>query len=324
MILNFIFFTTGLTALYFGAEWLVSGSSKLASRFGLSPVIVGLTVVAFGTSAPEMVVSVVSSFQDRSMLALGNVIGSNICNLALVLGLSAFLRPISSDPSIVRRDIPIMIGISFYLLIISFNSYISRWEGISLFGGIIIYTWFNCKIALSSNSIQNVTESNDCVVSDKNETPKISNLILYIIAGIAMIIVGAEFLIKAAVNIMTHYDVDEKLIGLTVLAFGTSLPELATSVVAVIKGEMDISIGNLIGSNVFNILSVLGVTAIIKPIVITGGFIESGLIVDYGIMLVISVLPFFMMRKDAKISRQNGMNFLLCYGGYISYLVLKT
>ncbi|MCD4677234.1 MAG: calcium/sodium antiporter [Desulfobacula sp.] len=323
MILSFLFFTIGLLALYFGAEWLVKGSSELADRLGLSPIVIGLTVVAFGTSAPELVVSVVSSFQGRSMIAVGNVIGSNICNIALVLGLSAFLRPISSDPSLVRRDIPIMISISIYLFFISCNSFISRMEGFTLFSGIICYTWINCKIALKHCATQGATNSPECSFEIKINAKAESKfkLIICIITGIIGIVVGAELLVKAAVNIMKFLGVGEKFIGLTIVAFGTSLPELATSVIAAMKGEMDISIGNLIGSNVFNILSVLGVAALVSPINITGGFIDSGLIIDYGIMLVLSILPFFMMKNDATISRVNGMTLLFCYVFYIFYLV---
>lgn len=323
---DILLFIAGLLALYYGAEWLVNGAAGLVRDMGFSPIIIGLTVVAFGTSAPEMVVSVVSSIQDRSMIAVGNVIGSNICNIALVLGLSAFLQPIESDRSVVRREIPIMIGVSFYLLIVAADSTIGRFEGLTLFGGIILYIGMNCKLALNRCAEKGAQTLPECSVkelSSISETSKPIQLLL-IVAGIATVVVGAEFLVNAAVNMMKTFGVSEKFIGLTVVAFGTSLPELATSVVAAMKGEMDISIGNLIGSNVFNILSVLGIAALFRPIHITGGFFESGLIVDFTVMMAVSVFPLIMMRKDAIVSRVNGLVLLICYSSYVSLLVFKN
>ena len=323
MIIDLLFLAIGLLALYFGAEWLVKGSSELADRLGLPPIVIGLTVVAFGTSAPELLVSVVSSFQGKGMIAIGNVVGSNICNIALVLGATATLRPISSDSSLVKRDLPVMIGVSIYLFFISYNSCISRWEGFTLFSAIVFYTWISCRMALKFCAVESAGNLPECDFDIEYEVKTDSNLKLFIcvVTGILGVVAGAEFLVKAAVNIMKFLGVGEKFIGLTIVAFGTSLPELATSVVAAVKGEMDISVGNLIGSNMFNILSVLGAAALVHPIYIDGGFIDSGLIFDYGIMLVISVLPFFMMKNDAKISRANGMILLFCYMSYVSYLV---
>ena len=323
MIINFLFLSIGLLALYFGAEWLVKGSSGLADRLGLPPIVIGLTVVSFGTSAPELLVSVVSSFQGKGMIAIGNVVGSNICNISLVLGVTATLHPISSDSSLVKRDLPVMIGVSIYLFLISYNSYISRWEGFTLFSAIVFYTWISCRIALRVCAAQSAGLLPECAFDIEPEIKADTNLklLLCVITGILGVVAGAELLVRAAVSIMKLLGAGEKFIGLTIVAFGTSLPELATSVVAAVKGEMDISVGNLIGSNLFNILSVLGAAALVNPICITGGFINSGLIVDYAIMLVISVLPFFMMKNDSNISRRNGMVLLFFYMAYVSYLV---
>lgn len=324
MVLSFVFLMIGLLALYFGAEWLVKGSSGLADLLGLPPIVIGLTVVAFGTSAPELLVSVISSFQGKSMIAVGNVVGSNICNLALVLGSAAALRPIVSDSSLIRRDIPIMLGVSLSLFLISYNSYISRLEGFALFGAIVSYTWVSCRVALKRSIPKAVVELNvqtfDIESCDAGTDTKLK-LVIYVVSGILGVVGGAELLVTAAVDIMKFLGAGEKFIGLTIVAFGTSLPELATSVVAAMKGEMDISVGNLVGSNIFNILSVLGLAALVNPIHISGGFIDGGLIVDYGIMLVISILLFFMMQKDSRVSRGNGIILLACYLIYISYLV---
>jgi cation:H+ antiporter len=292
---------------------------------GLTPLVIGLTVVAFGTSAPELVVSVVSSIKGKSMLAVGNVVGSNICNIALVLGLSAVVHPIKGSRSIIQRDIPIMLGVSLYLLVISLNSNISRFEGVSLFSGIILYTFFNYYKAVKESRIKRHDESIAFAhaVEDIEYITSKSRQIVWIAAGIIGVVVGAEILIDAAVAIMKVFGVNEKFIGLTIVALGTSLPELATSVVAALRKEMDISIGNLVGSNVFNILSVLGAAAMVKPIPIPGGLVQSGLLIDYLFMIFVSFLPWLMMRKTQTVTRRDGILLLSCYVGYVLYLIIK-
>jgi cation:H+ antiporter len=278
-------------------------------------------VVAFGTSAPELVVSLISSIQGKSMIAVGNVVGSNICNIALVLGLSAVLNPIKSDPTVVRRDIPIMLAVSLYLLLLTFNSILGRIEGATLFIGIILYTFMNYYQAKKETAGAAGIESELKDIGFVASRPK---QLLMIAAGIAGVVAGAQIVVNNAVLIMTILGVSEKFIGLTIVAFGTSLPELAASVVAAIRGEMDISIGNLVGSNVFNIMSVLGLAALVRPIPIPGGFIESGLWIDYLVMIFTSFLPWLMMRKDFTVKRSDGVILLLCYGGYLAYLIIKA
>ena len=321
MVLYILYCLVGFVLLYFGAEWLVKGSSSLARSLGITPIVIGLTVVAFGTSAPELVVSLVSSIKGKSMIAVGNVVGSNICNIALVLGLSAVLNPIKSDPMVVRRDIPIMLAISLYLLLLSFNSTLGRIEGATLFIGIILYTFMNYYLAKKETAGAADIESELEDIGFVASRPK---QLLMIAAGIAGVVGGAQAVVDSAVFIMTQLGVSEKFIGLTIVAFGTSLPELATSVVAAMRGEMDISIGNLVGSNVFNIMSVLGVAALVRPIPIPGGFIESGLWIDYLVMMFTSFLPWLMMRKDYMVKRSDGVILLLCYVGYLTYLIIKA
>lgn len=325
MTLNLVLFVVGFLMLYYSAGWLVKGSSSLARNLGLTPLVIGLTVVAFGTSAPELVVSLVSSIKGKSMIAVGNIVGSNICNIALVLGLSALVNPIRGSWSVIQRDIPIMLGISLYLLVISLNSKIGRLEGASLFGGIIVYTCFNYYIALKESKQQTHHESVAFAnaVKDIEYITSRSKQLIWITAGIIGVVVGAEILIDAAVAIMKVFGVSEKFIGLTIVALGTSLPELATSVVAALRKEMDISIGNLVGSNVFNILSVLGAAAMVKPILIPGGFVQSGLLTDYLFMMFVSFLPWLMMRKTRWITRKDGILLLSCYIGYVLYLTVK-
>lgn len=330
----------GFVMLYFGAEWLVKGSSSLARSLGVTPIVIGLTVVAFGTSAPELVVSVISSIKGKSMIAVGNVVGSNICNIALVLGMAAVFQPITCDRSVIKRDMPIMLGISIYLLVLSLNSELGRFEGATLFAGIILYTFFNYYTAKKEPKMASVgasmtTEgalgnSGGGVLDSPGDLEDIEYItsrqkqIAFTVVGIIGVVAGAQLVVETAVEIMQVLGVSEKFIGLTIVAFGTSLPELATSVVAAIRKEMDISIGNLVGSNVFNILSVLGAASLIRPIPIPGGFFESGLVIDYLVMILTSFLPWVMMRKTNTITRIDGIILLSCYVGYIVYLILKS
>jgi len=315
----------GFIMLYYGAEWLVKGSASLAKSLGITPIVIGLTVVAFGTSAPEFVVSLVSSIKGKSMIAVGNVIGSNICNIAMILGFAAIFNPLTCDKSVIRRDIPIMLGISLLLIVFSLNSIISRTEGAFLFCGIILYTFFNYYIAQAEKK-DTVGGQLIAAEIDLAEVGYIDSRIkqtLFILIGITGVVAGAQIVVEAAVKVMTILGVNEKFIGLTIVAFGTSLPELSTSVVAAIRKEMDISVGNLVGSNVFNLLSVLGAASLVRPIIIPGGFYSSGLFIDYLVMVFTSFLPWWMMRKTYTITRINGIILLLCYAGYLAYLISK-
>lgn len=324
MTISIALFIIGLIIIFYGAEFLVSGASALARNLGMSPMVIGLTIVAFGTSTPEIFVSVVSSLKGKSMIALGNVIGSNICNIALVLGLSALFMPIPGHISVIRRDIPIMLGVSLYLFVISYNAVIGRLEGITLLLGIFLYTFLNYYIARRElNKIIRKTNISRSEVILKRTGSRFKQTGLIII-GIAGVVGGAEIMIDSAIKIMTVLGISEKFIGLTIVAFGTSLPELATSVMAAWKKEMDISLGNLVGSNVFNILCVLGTASLVKPIIIPGGFIESGIIYDYFVMLFISFLPWLMMRTSYKITRNHGIFLLGCYGAYLAVLIIKS
>ncbi len=327
MILYIALCIVGFILLYFGAEWLVKGSSSLARSLGVSPVVIGLTVVAFGTSMPELVVSLISSIMGKSMIAVGNVIGSNICNIALVLGAAALFQPIRSHPTVVKRDIPIMLAISLILLAMSYNSNISRIEGAILVAGIILYTYFNYTLVRKeeAHGVDEEKIMEEFGVEEVEEyVESRGRQILLIVVGIAGVVGGAQLVVESAVVIMTYLGVSEKFIGLTIVAFGTSLPELATSIVAAIRKELDISIGNLVGSNVFNIMSVLGAASLVRPIPIPGGFFASGLYIDYLVMFGISALPFLMMYRDNTVSRFQGGILLFCYFSYLTYLITKT
>ncbi len=320
MLSQLFFFLLGLVLLYYGAGWLVQGSSSLARSLGLTPMVIGLTVVAFGTSAPELVVSLVSAMKGKSMIALGNVVGSNICNIALVLGLTAVFQPVITNRTVIVRDIPLMLAIAAFLLLLSLNSVIGRGEGVVLFGGVIAYTWFNYKVALQDNRKDTKAEDEKSPVTDLMAKKWFQALA--VVGGIGAVVVGADFLVDAAVSIMSALGVNEKVVGLTVVAFGTSVPELATSIVAALKKEMDISLGNLVGSNVFNLLSVVGATAMVRPITIDGGFVGSGLVVDYLVMMLTSAMPLALMRKDLTLSRAEGLLLVGCYALYVIFLMV--
>ena len=315
MYLTWFFLVVGFFTLYIGAEWLVKGASKLAIFLGLSPLLIGLTVVAFGTSAPELLVSVISAIKGKNMIAIGNVIGSNICNIALILGISSLIYPITCQKEVIKRDIPVMIGISGFLFFISLDSKISRFEGLILFSALIAYIVFNYlqdrKFSLSEK---------ESLVSNK-KTDILKNT-LFLICGIALVISGAKIVVNSAEDIMRMFGINEKVIGLSIVAFGTSLPELATSVVAAYRKHHEISVGNLIGSNAFNIMCVLGLTALIRPIFISAGFFKSRLFIDYIIMLLISTAPYFMARNKLLITRKDGVFLLLSYIFYLVYLYI--
>jgi cation:H+ antiporter len=325
MTLNLLLCVVGFILLYFSADWLVKGSSGLARSLGVTPLVIGLTVVAFGTSAPELVVSLVSSIQGKNMIAVGNVVGSNICNIALVLGISALFQPIISQKSVIQREIPIMLGVSLVLLIFSLNSTVGTLEGVILFTGVILYIVMSYRFAVTGGGLHKENEMpalDNGIASAEPSTGSRPKQIFLIFIGIAGVILGAQLVVDSAIMIMQVLGVSEKFIGLTIVAFGTSLPELATSVVAAIRKEMDISIGNLVGSNIFNILSVIGATAIVGPIHLPGGFVESGLVIDYLVMIFISFLPWVMMRKNYTMNRAGGGILLSCYAGYFTYLLI--
>ena len=323
---NLVAFSAGLLLLYYGAGWLVQGASVLARSLGFTPMVIGLTVVAFGTSAPELVVSLVSALKGKSMIALGNVVGSNICNITLVLGTTAVLHSVTTRRVVITRDIPLMLIVSLGLLLLSVNSVISRIEGIALIGSVVAYTWFNYKVAvqvrrtLPGQSDGSVTLS----VPPSGLIDRRWFQLLLVAGGIAAVVLGADLLVDAAVRIMSVLGVSDRVVGLTVVAFGTSVPELATSVVAAMKREMEISLGNLVGSNVFNLLCVVGATAAVKPITISGGFFGSGLALDYLVMMVFSTMPWLLMRQDLILSRSNGFLLLGCYVVYVTSLILKA
>jgi len=307
-----VFLILGLTALFLGAEGLIRGSSNLAIKIGITPLVVGLTVVAFGTGTPELVVSLKAALIGNSSISLGNVVGSNIANVALIVGVSAIIRPLNVHANVIKREIPIMIGVSILLLILLLDGELDFIEGLLFIIGIICYTVVNISMARKEKHKVVVNEFKEGLKSNMN----IPVSIVVILGGLGLLILGANYFLNSAISIAKAIGVSDAIIGLTVVAFGTSLPELITAGVASYKKESDIAIGNVVGSNIFNILAILGITALIIPV--TAGDLNY---IDLGVMLLTALILLPLSKTGFKISRLEGIFLLLGYIVYIYYLL---
>ncbi|MEM8671478.1 MAG: calcium/sodium antiporter [Planctomycetota bacterium] len=309
----------GLVLLVGGGEFLVRGAARLAAAFKISPLVIGLTVVAFGTSAPELGVSLQAALTDKPDVAMGNVIGSNIINVLLVLGASAVVTPLVVSSQLIRLDVPLMIAASLAVWIMGADGTVSRGEGIALFGTLLVYIAFSFWKSRSEN--KNVIDEFAAEYGDPKEG-KLWLDALFILAGFVLLKFGADWLVKGAVTVAEWLNVGELVIGLTVVAIGTSLPEVVTSVVASCRGERDIAVGNVVGSNLFNILCVLGLTSIVSD----GGVAVSNEAIAFDIPVMVAVavicLPVFWL--DGVIQRYEGCLFLLYYVLYTAFLVLAS
>ena len=319
-------FVLGLVALVLGAELLVRGASKLALSFGISSLVVGLTVVAFGTSAPEMAVSVQSAWSGRVDIALGNVVGSNIFNVLVILGLSALVTPLVVHQQVIRQEVPVMIGVSLLLWALVLDGGISRWEGFLLAVLVLGYTVLLIRQSRRETArVQAEVEAEYDEAFDGRAQGWDSHWgvqALLILAGLALLVTGAHWLVEAAVGFARQLGVSELVIGLTIVAAGTSLPEVATSVMAALRGERDIAVGNVVGSNIFNILAVLGLSASVAPADLAVA--PAMLAFDLPIMVAVAVacLPVFF--TGARVNRGEGALFLMLYAAYTVYLVLHA
>ena len=303
----------GSLMLYFGAEGLVRGSVGIAFRMGISALVIGLTFVAFGTSSPELVVSLSAGAEGDSEIALGNVIGSNICNVALILGVASLIKPIEVNLTYIRDDILIMIGFSVVMILFLTDGMIGRIEGGIFTFGIISYVFYSIY---KSRKKRKTPEVLDEVPREK--APMWRNIVFFL-GGLGILIYGARIFVASAVTIAEVIGVSKTVIGISVVAFGTSLPELATSAVASIKGESDVSLGNVVGSNIFNILMILGITGMIFPI----PAIDVNYI-DLGIMMLVTLIIIPLSLQKGKLTRWNGLLLLSIYVGYIYYLYAQS
>lgn len=318
-----VILVSGFVLLVIGAEILVKGASNIARVLRIPPLIIGLTIVAYGTSAPEMAVSILSSFAGQSDIAIGNALGSNICNILLILGVSSLVSPLIVSRQVIRSDVPIMIGVTVLLLLFGLDGTLGRMDGIILFVGGLVYTF---SLIYQSRQPPEDLETDEFI--REYGSPSSSSVMIwlrqlaYIIGGSTLLVFGSRWLVDAATDIARTFGVSELLIGLTIIAFGTSLPELATSVIASFRGERDIAVGNVLGSNIFNILAVLGVAGIVAP----DGIVVSETVIELNAPVAIAVafacLPIFY--SGYRLDRWEGLLFVLYYLAYISYLVMDA
>ncbi len=319
--MDIFFFLLGLATLVGGAELLVRGASRLALSIGISPLVVGLTVVAFGTSAPELAVSVQSAMTDRADIALGNVIGSNIMNVLLILGASALIVPLVVADQLIRQEVPVMIGISLLLLALAFDGVISGRDGLVFVALLAAYTIFVIRQCRRRN--QQRDEPLPATFSVRRSwDDHWAVQVLLVVAGLGLLALGAHWLVEAAVAFARHFGMSELVIGLTIVAVGTSFPEIATSLMAALRGQRDIAVGNVVGSNIFNVAGVLGVSGLVAPAGIPVHV--SILSFDLPVMIAVSLacLPIFFTGN--RIARWEGALFLGLYLAYLAYLVLAA
>jgi len=302
----------GLLALFIGAEGLIRGSSALALKIGITPLIVGLTVVAFGTSTPELVVSLKAAFIGNSSITLGNVIGSNIANIALILGVASLVRPLNVHANVIRKEIPIMIAFTILLILLLLDGEVGFIDGIIFVISIVAYTTVNITLARKEKSTEVEKEFKNGLKTKLNFPVSI----ILIVVGLGLLILGANLFVNGAISIAKSIGISDAIIGLTIVAIGTSLPELITSIVASYKNESDIAVGNVVGSNIFNILGILGITALIITV-----SAEGINLIDYGVMFFASLILLPLSKTGFKISRLEGALLLIGYVVYIYYLL---
>ena len=307
--------TGGLGLLVLGAEGFVRGTASLARSFGVSPLVIGLTIVAYGTSAPELAVSLQAAVGGNPDIALGNVVGSNISNIGLILAGAALVSPVRAQAQILRLDVPIMIGVSGLLLGLVWDQVIGRLNGVVLLLGAVFYTII-CIWGSADEPQESVrTEFDDGAPQSK----ALWQDVLFSVAGLGLLVLGARIMVSGAVTVAEGFGIPTVVVGLTIVAVGTSLPELATSIVAARRGHSDLALGNVVGSNIFNVLGILGITACVQPID------ASGLTwFDGGFMLGFAVLTLPLLWTDYAFSRKEGALFLIAYAGYVVGLVLTA
>ena len=309
----------GFIVLVWGADRFVYGAAGTARNLGVPSLIIGLTIVGFGTSAPEILVSTSAAIQGNPGIAVGNAIGSNIANIGLVLGTTALLFPLLVESNTLKREFPIMLIMMGITLLLILDYELSRYDGVLLISGLVALTIWLIRISKTKKGYEPMVHEYD------NEIPRIPTMhaVGWTVLGLTLLLISSQILIYGAVNIAKYYQVSDLVIGLTIIAIGTSLPELATSVMSALKKEPDIAIGNIIGSNMFNLLAVLGIPAVISPIPLEHHVITR----DYAVMCGMSVLLLFFsygFRGQARINRLEGGILLTCYIAYMVYLYFRA
>ena len=309
--------TMGVGVLYFGAEWLVRGAARLAGSLGVSPIVVGLTVVSFGTSAPELVVCTVAALGGDTDLAIGNVVGSNLANIGLILGLTAIVRPLEVQARVVWREAPLMLLVTASLYPLAWDLRLSRADGILLLGALVAYLIF-VFLSIQDEGPEILTEYSDFMEAS-GQAPRESYGpdILWVLLGSACLVLGGYCIVEGAVQVASALGVSQVVIGLTVVAVGTSLPELATSVVAAARSEADIAVGNVIGSNIFNVAAILGTTSVLQAIPVPASVLRR----EFAAVLLLSLLLLPLLRSGWRIRRWEGAMLLGAYIAIGTYLL---
>jgi cation:H+ antiporter len=325
--MNFIYLVIGFVLLIKGADWLVGSASKLAKSFGVSSLIIGLSVVAFGTSAPEATIGIFSGIKHTNAITLGDVIGSSIANIALIIGISALLSPLIVDKSILKKEIPMSFGIQVLFIVLAvIGGVVSRFDGMLLLAFFLLflyYLWSSAKrssadmIAEEKNMNQNEAGLDQTTYDNRINANYRLKLVLFLGIGLACLIFGGNMVVDSSVSIAHAFGLSEALIGVTIVALGTSLPELVTCVVAALKKESDIAVGNIIGSNIFNILFVLGMSSTINPIKMS-----RGVYWDIAAMLISTLLLFGLAVFRKKVKRSGGVALVGFYILFIAYKVI--
>ena len=316
--LNVLFFAGGLVLIIFSANWLVDGASALARRFGISEMVIGLTIVGFGTSTPELSVNVFSAMSGATDIAIGNVVGSNVANILLILGISAIIFPIDVSKNTKWKEIPFSLMAALVLLIMALRFFVSGGSDctpvLDFADGLILLSFFIIFMVYAFKVARNPDIAADVATSDK----PVWRMMLLIVAGLAGLFFGGKFMVDGAVFIARMAGLSEKVIGLTIVAVGTSLPELATSVVAAIRKKGDIALGNVVGSNIFNVFFILGITALIRPLPVS-----ASMITDLVVLAGTSMLLFIsaVIIGTNRITRSEGVFFVVCYISYVVFLL---
>lgn len=315
ILIQIVLLVLGFAMLIKGADWFVGGASGIAGRLGIPQIVIGLTIVAFGTSAPEAAVSITAALKDNAGITIGNIVGSNILNILLILGLTAVIAPLAVKKNTLRFEMPFLIGVSIVLLVTGLLGNI-----ISLNDGIVMWLFFIAffvyLIQVSKSERRNLTPEQK-EAEDAKPKGKLWLMILLTCAGLALVILGSDLTVNSATYIAKTFGMSDRLIGLTIVAFGTSLPELVTSIIAARKKMSDIAIGNIVGSNIFNILFVVGTTALITPVAFSQDFV-----IDTCIAVGTSILLFLFCLRKQKLTRPGGVILLLCFAAYFTYLVI--
>lgn len=317
MVLDVFLFLIGLVILYYGAEWLIRGASSLALQHGIRPIIIGLTIVALGTSMPEFLVNAVAAVSDEPDLALGNIIGSNIANIALILGASALVLPISVTPTILRKEYPMMLATMVVFYLLALDGVISQWNGLLLVGCLLAIGLY---LFIDERNSDPLMEEMDPEVQAGDPDASTLAKTAFLVGGTVGLAGGAQLMVHSAVTIANTMGVDHVVIGLTIVAIGTSLPELAASMVGAMKSEADLSVGNVMGSNLLNILFVVGVVSSMRPLDVS----DASLSIHFPVMLAFAVLFLPLAWTGDRISRTEGGVLLAAFFGYMTYLVLHA